>query len=201
MLLKEVPGVLPVLENSDLSLSKLWHKDVNQVLPVQLTALILKTLREVPDSQIELEVKYLIKQINYAVEMGLIETPQIASYSGPQRSALLLSTLINGLQKMSYERRRAVLFSLESDLPITQVEHMTVEQAYRMRAQLSPMAKEIIDTAILSVQTSYMFWENVQGHRPLTSLEQEVHDAFGMNSYQLYSHYAKINFDEVRAKI
>ena len=43
MLLKEVLGVLPALENSDLSLSKLWHKDVNQVLPVQLTALILKT--------------------------------------------------------------------------------------------------------------------------------------------------------------
>lgn len=198
MLLKNVPGILPVLENSDLSQTKLWHRNIKNILPQQLTALILKAKYEEPESKIQLEIQFAVKYIKYAVEEGLVSDVKIADYEAPSSDTIAASNFIRGLHSMSFERRRAVLFALENDLPITQVEGMSLDYAMKLRRHVSKVSKEILDSNVLSIYSGFAFWENYQGeHKPLTNLEQSVYDAFGMNSYELSKRYANMVFDEL----
>jgi hypothetical protein len=197
MLLKNIPGMLPVLENSDLSLTKLWHKPIERIVPEQLTAIILKNLNQNPESKIELEVKFAVKQIKDAVTQGIIPTTRLASFSTPRKEVIVMSNFIRGLHSLSFAKRRAVLFSLEAKLPFSQVENMTNQQAYRLVPNMSQVAKEIIDSNVISIHAGWAFWEKYDGkHEKLSNLEQHVYEAFGMTSYQLHKRYANIVIDD-----
>lgn len=198
MLLKEVPGLLPVLENSDLSQTKLWHRNIQKILPQQLTALILKAKYEQPESKIQLEIQFAVKYIKYAVEEGLVLDVKIADYTAPSSETIAASNFIRGLHKLTFERRRAVLFALENDLPVTQVEGMSLNYAMKLRKHVSKVSRDILDTNVLSFRSGLAFWESYKGeHKPLSNLEQSIYDAFGMNSYELSRRYANMTFDDL----
>lgn len=198
MLLKNVPGMLPVLENSDLALSKLWTKNIEKIVPEQLTALIVKTLNENPESKIELEIQYAIKQINNAQLNELIPEVRISAYTTPSRQFISLSKFMCGLNKLSMERRRAVVFALESNMSISKVRNMTRGHAQQIQPQLnSSMAKEILRTNVISIKSGYAFWEKCENkHVQLGDLEQHVYEAFGMTYNQLTKRYTNMIFDD-----
>lgn len=202
MLLKNIPGMLPVLENSDLSQTKLWQKSIKNIVPEQLTAIILKKLNEDPQSKIELEVQFAVKQIADAVLQGSIPDTRLARYTTPRRELITISNFIRGLHSLSLPKRRAVLFSLEADMPFSHVVNLTNQQAYRLKSKVPPLAREIIDTNILSIHAGWAFWEGYQGrHEQLSNLEEHVYEAFGMTSYQLKRRYANVVLDDYLALV
>lgn len=197
MLLKNIPGMLPVLENSDLSLTKLWQKPIERIVPEQFTAIIFKILNETPESKIELEIKFAVKQIKDAVDQGVIPATKLASFSTPRKEIIVMSNFIRGLHSLSFAKRRAVLFSLEAQLPFSQIENMTNQQAYRLAPDMPKLAKDIIDSNVISIHAGWAFWENYDGkHEKLSNLEQHVYEAFGMTSYQLHKRYANMVIDD-----
>lgn len=200
MLLKDIPGMLPVLENSDLAATKLWQKDIKNIIPIQFTAIILKVSHDNPESKITLEVIYAVQQIRDAVDLGIIENTLLASYAPPQKKTITAFNFIRGLHSMTFDKRRAVLFSLEAKIPLVQVENLTHKQAYRIRPELPDLAREILDSSIASIYQDWVFWEKENGdgkHQKLSNLEAHVTKAFGMKYAELQRRYGNIIYEEL----
>jgi hypothetical protein len=89
------------------------------------------------------------------------------------------------------------MFALETSLSMSRVEDFTILEINNHYKKSSTMAKEIIQSNIVSFHSGWAFWEEVDGkHRKLSNLEQHIFNAFGMTSYQLYQRYANLVFDD-----
>ncbi|ENK7202883.1 hypothetical protein SLL02_003827, partial [Acinetobacter baumannii] len=97
MLLKDVPGVLPRLENSLISKTDMWTAEVDTVIPAQFLAFRKIIKSDYPDVDIDRDINYLVRQVQFA-ELENVLTSPLRDYVEPNENFLLTSELKEGLQ-------------------------------------------------------------------------------------------------------
>lgn len=197
MLLKDIPGILPALINSELSNSKLWLMNIQTISKYHIQALINKSKLTNPNTEIEKEISYAIQQINDAIYCGLINQSKVANYKISNAEFITVSDLINGLIKLKDVYRKAVLFALETKSSLDEVASLTNAQAAQL-AQESRLASEILSSCITSIKIKYVFWESSVNnhHHPLHNLDHEVLKGFGFEFEKLSLKYKNIIYDD-----
>ncbi|EPJ6586283.1 hypothetical protein P4R32_002165 [Acinetobacter baumannii] len=106
MLLKDVPGVLPRLENSLISKTDMWTAEVDTVIPAQFLAFRKIIKSDYPDVDIDRDINYLVRQVQFA-ELENVLTSPLRDYVEPNENFLLTSELKEGLQKLSQTYQHA----------------------------------------------------------------------------------------------
>ncbi|EPK1580876.1 hypothetical protein JIN21_000294 [Acinetobacter baumannii] len=117
MLLKDVPGVLPRLENSLISKTDMWTAEVDTVIPAQFLAFRKIIKSDYPDVDIDRDINYLVRQVQFA-ELENVLTSPLRDYVEPNENFLLTSELKEGLQKLSQTYQHAFLFGMETHYSI-----------------------------------------------------------------------------------
>lgn len=189
MLLKNIPGLLPTLNGSVLVESKLWNKNVEHIHPSQLTALRTKTLINNPHSNIDQEITFLIKHIQFA-ELDELCTSPLSDYYRPADKTITTTEFVAGLKKMMPEYRLALIFGLEMGLSAIRTSMLTVKQAHNLSNQ-TELAQAVLRSALLSTKTIYMFWHATESneHIALDDLNQVIYGAYGCSWMELSTRY------------
>lgn len=194
MLLKNIADLATVLSDTPIAKSKLWHKDVAHIIPAQIVAFRKSQLIKEPTYDIDLEINYVIRHIQFAELDGKLTSP-LTQYIKPNEKILLTSELIAGLARLPRDFRRAVLFGLEMKLSAMRVINLTRTEAHRMTNK-SVSAQSCVDSSVISIKCCSVFWQSVcMSHEPLESLEEEVYAAFGMTWRELSSRYERLVCD------
>ncbi|OLV78646.1 hypothetical protein, partial [Acinetobacter baumannii] len=131
MLLKDVPGVLPRLENSLISKTDMWTAEVDTVIPAQFLAFRKIIKSDYPDVDIDRDINYLVRQVQFA-ELENVLTSPLRDYVEPNENFLLTSELKEGLQKLSQTYQHAFLFGMETHYSSFQIETMSYQQAIKV---------------------------------------------------------------------
>ena len=189
MLLKDIPGLLPTLINSVVTESKLWNKEVEFIHPSQLTALRTKTLIDNPLSNIDQEITFIIKHIQFAELDDLCKSP-LSDYYRPEDRAITTTEFINGLKQLPQAYRLATIFGLEMGLSAIRTSNLTVKQAHGLDG-LTELASSVLHSTLLSTKTIYQFWHSNESneHVGLDDLNSYILVAFGMSWMQLAKKY------------
>lgn len=199
MLLKEIPGVLPSLENTAISRSKLWERDVSEIIPHQLAALrwLANDRAESEGGEegvsIDLYLDYLMAQLHEAKNMEIIpEDLPILRYSRPRVRGVLTSDLIVGLKAMSKPMARATIFGLEMDLPLDRIMTLSYKQANGME-NLTPAASRALNEQVRSIRSQLAFWEETAGGfpGPIFGMANEIYTCFNMTWNTLRIEYKR----------
>lgn len=189
MLLKDIPGLLPTLNGSAIVESKLWNKDVELIHPSQLTALRTKALLNDPQSNIDQEIIFLIKHIQFAELDDLCHSP-LCDYYRPEDRAITTTEFINGLKMLPQEYRLATIFGLEMGLSAIRTSNLTVKQAHGLEG-LTELATSVLASSLLSTKTIHQFWQATESneHVGLDDLNEATLVAFGISWMQLSRKY------------
>lgn len=195
MLLKEIPGLLPTLNQSVITQSKLWNKDVTNIHPAQLLSLRTKTLIENPHSNIDQEITFLIKHIQFA-ELDDLCTSPLTDYYRPSSKAITTTEFVSCLKKLEPPYRLALIFGLEMGLSAIRTSMLTVQQAYNLADQ-TELAQAVIRSCLLSTKTIYIFWRSTSdnSHIALDDLNEVVYGAFDCSWMELSTRYRKMVAD------
>ncbi len=195
MLLKEIPGLLPVLNDSAITKSKLWNKHVENLHPAQLIAIRTKELQNNPASNIDQEINYLVKHIQFAELDDLCKSP-LSSYFKPNDKKMLTTEFIAGLKKMPQEYRLATIFGLEMKLSAIRTSNLTVQQAYNLE-NLTELATSVLRSTLNSIKTISMFWRVTEEneHVALDDLGEVIYEAYGMTWLDLSARYRNMVAD------
>lgn len=90
--------------------------------------------------------------------------------------------LVEGLEYLDPQVRRAILFGLETHLSPAAVSELTFREAAHMR--LSEVARRIVAVQPQHFRIPYVFWIEVDGFAlPILDLERQVCGAFGGMSW------------------
>lgn len=189
LLLKDIPGLLPTLNESAIVQSKLWNKNVKHIHPSQLTALRTKTLLNDPLSNIDQEIIFLIKHIQFAELDGLCESP-LCDYYRPADTKITTTEFVAGLKRMPPPYRLALIFGLEMGLSAIRTSMLTVKQAHNLSNQ-TELAQGVLRSSLLSTKTIYMFWRSTATleHVGLDDLNEMVYGAYGCSWMELSTKY------------
>jgi len=196
MLLKDVPGVLPRLENSLISKTDMWTSDVDSVIPAQFLAFRTLIKSDFPEVDIDRDINYLVRQVQFA-ELENVLTSPLRNYIEPCDAHMLMSELKEGLQKLDQTYQHAFLFGMEIGYSAFQIENMSYQQAIR-GCPKSALATSIINSLVPSSRTINAFWKVEDGqHVRLDDLESEIYRAFGKTWRELLSGYSRLIADEI----
>lgn len=194
MLLKEVPGVLPSLENSAIARSGLWEREVTEIIPHQLQALRWLAI-DSGEEDVDLYFDFLMNALRGAASRGLIpEDARILKYTRPRQLGILESELIEGLKNMPPAMARAAVFGLEMDIPLERLTTMTFKQANSM--ELTPLASKVVSSLIPTLGNNLAFWTKEHGY--LSGMANEIYANFNMTWNALRMNYKAVipdNFD------
>lgn len=195
MLLKEIPGLLPVLNDSAITKSKLWNQHVENLHPAQLVAIRTKELQNNPTSNIDQEINYLVRYIQFAELDDLCKSP-LSYYFKPNDKKMLTTEFIAGLTKMPQEYRLATIFGLEMKLSAIRTSNLTVQQAYNLE-NLTELATSVLRSTLNSIKTISMFWRVTEAneHVALDDLGEVIYEAYGMTWLDLSARYRNMVAD------
>lgn len=195
MLLKDIPGLLPTLNNSAIVHSKLWEKSVEHIHPSQLVAFRKKTLLDNDKSNIDQEITFLIKHIQFAELDNLCFSP-LSEYYRLRPTAITTTEFVSGLRKLQPEYRLALIFGLEMKLSVIRTSMLTVQQAHSLSNQ-TELTMSVLRSSLLSTKTIYMFWHSEESseHVGLDDLSEVVYGAFGCSWMELSSQYENMIAD------
>lgn len=193
MLLKDIPGVLPSLADTAIARSKLWERDVSEIIPHQLVALRWLAI-ERGDEDVDTYFDHLANCLNIAAVTGQIpDDLAILQYSKPKFGGLLSSELAAGVSKLNPAMARAAIFGLEMDLPLDRIMTLSFKQANAM--ELTPLASAALSAQVRSISSNLAFWKKEDGqdvHTPIFGFANEVYESFGMSWNALRTGYQKL---------
>lgn len=189
MLLKDIPGLLPTLNDSVIVSSKLWTKDVSTIHPSQLVAVRTKALINDPTSNIDQEITFLVKHVQFA-ELDDLCTSPLSDYYRPSDRAITTTEFVAGLQRLKPAYRFATIFGLEMGLSAIRTANLSARQAHNLDG-VTELAQSVLRSSILSTKTIYMFWTSDEHgeHVGLDDLNEEIYSAFGKTWMELSSKY------------
>lgn len=153
MLVRELEGQRA---NSLLALSPLWRRDITSLRPLDLQMF----LRSHWGSPVYLEAK---RQVDALVDAAWasaltddVESLPILQFEH-QPEPLTIDELRRWLSGVSITRRRAVLFGLETGMPIQDIVGLTWQTALRLRLRGLPLM--LIQACPRHIRLNYVFWE------------------------------------------
>lgn len=197
MLLKDIPDLLPTLEGSLITKSKIWEMDVSEIQVFHLRAIRAKGKLEGQGDKIDQDIEHLFQMTLFAELDGLIENAPLTDYyNGSEEELLTTREFVAGLTKLPPEYRQAVLFGMECQLSANETATLTVKNANKIE-NLPEMAKAVLDSATLSIKTPYLFWKRGEGrsHVYLGDLGIKVIQAYGFGWDNLLKQYPKMITD------
>ncbi len=175
-----------------LSASKLWEREVDKVKTLDLDVF----LRGFADTsllrQARTEVDLLLESTwEYAVRTQTDPPSMIAFAEPPPR--ITVDELVEWLSTVSLERRRAILFCLETGMSIDSVVELTWKKLNRL--DISEYAMKIARSQVQHLKLPYVFWERVGKvvAVPLVGLgESMLMVSQGMGYQRLRSRYLEL---------
>lgn len=195
MLLKEIPGLLPTLAGSVILQSKLWEKEVSKIHPTQLVAVRTKELIDNPTSNIDQEIAFLVKHIQFA-ELDDLCTSPLTNYFRPSDDRITTTEFVANLKKLEPAYRMALIFGLEMQLSAIRTGMLTVKQAHNLSNQ-TELARSVLHSCLLSTKTIHMFWRVTSDseHVGLDDLNEVIYAAYGCSWMELSSRYKNMVAD------
>lgn len=143
------------LSNTNLSKSKLWEQDIEEITPIQIITYI--ELESLKGTQLGVKAR---DDINFILsEAGALNCASKISYMLVPDRRYTLDELDIVLSLMSVNRRSAVLYSLETKTNITDTE--TLKWKDTIRLKFSPMVKSMLNNLPRHIGTDFVFWEQI----------------------------------------
>lgn len=190
-LLKNVPGLLPSLESSPITMTTMWEKDVSSLVPQQLFAF--RNLQSFnPNIAIEIidtQLEFLVHHVRLAEQSGIIDCSPISNYKSPRNRAIRSTRFVKGLSMINQCERLAIIYGLEMDLSIDRLINLTLSKLEQAPIK-SPLALQALRAQPISMLTSLVFWRaDDKQHLPHTYLNVVVNAAFDMGWNDLRKAY------------
>lgn len=168
------------LQNSEISKTKLWLKQTQNVKPLDLL-IYHRTQRELGRAdEARLEIEVLIGETVKAMIDGRVKDAPYIAYMGEQPT-MTLGDFTDALyfSELSLQRRKAMLFALESGIKPEDVVALTWNMVNRMK--FSPLAKAVLESQPRHIRLNYVFWEEIDTYGmagPLFGLSQNFQETF-----------------------
>ncbi|WP_374335292.1 hypothetical protein [Methyloversatilis sp.] len=158
---------LPLLKDSHL-----WEREVSRITSVDLDVFIRLHADFGQHRRAFVEVDALMSACwDYCVREGMEPPNMIAFAPTPER--LTIDELNASLSKLTLERRRAILFCLETSMTLEEVSTLTWKKLYSKR--ISKYALKIAESQARHFKLPYVFWERVTViAMPLVGLAQDM---------------------------
>lgn len=194
MLLKDIPGMLPTLANSPLAKTKLWERDVAELIPEQFVAQQWLG-KEAGQEDMDEHIFHAVTQIHMASLIGLVpqELP-ILKMKLRKQLPMLSTELTDGLSKLHPAMARAAIFGLETDMSLDNLAMLSYMQAKHM--DMSDIAHTALHNQPRSISSKLAFWmahsENPEIHGPLRGFANEIYMNFGMSWNALRLAYKRL---------
>lgn len=163
--------------NALLSQSTLWGRDIAKLQAIDLDAFIRSYSGTQHYYQAIREVEALIDQGWYATLEKKLEAPSIIFYDPQPRQRITVDELTTWLSATTPVRRRAILFALETGMPIQEIINLTWKKLATLTS-LSGYARRIAESNLRHIKLDYVFWENMQDTiaAPLFGLGETMHE-------------------------
>lgn len=173
--------------NALLSQSPIWNRRIDRLQPIDLDAFIRSYYGTPQYHQAIREVSALIDQSWNATLQRKVEAAKIIFYDPIPRQRITVDELKEWLSSTSVMRRKAILFGLETRLPIQDVVSLTWKRLYA--TPFSAYARAITDSCVRHLRLDYVFWENTNDiiAAPLFNLADtalEVSQGLGYSALQ-----------------
>ena len=143
-----------------LAQSPLWNREVEKILPLDLDAFIrshygttnyYRAIREV-------EAMYASWE-----EEHRSTPPHLVKYTPAPKQRITINELTDWLKETTVVRRRALLFALETDMPIQGVINLTWKELHSLKG-LSQFAVDLANSNPRHLRIGYVFWETMQNN-------------------------------------
>lgn len=191
MLLKDIPEISK-LKDSVIAKTTIWNKDVEQLSTKQLIAIRQLELIKDKNSKIDEEIELLVRLIQFAEVESLTVSP-LSEYVTPCDRKINAEELADALSRMPEPYGLATIFGLEMKLSATRVSNLTIQQAHNLD-DLTPLAKEVIQSSIYSIKTILLFWKEKDGECVgLDDLNEVVYGEFGYSWLELSKRYKNMH--------
>lgn len=170
---------LPLLQNSPL-----WKRDVSTIKPLDMSIFIRGFENPIERAKAQAEVDQIMADCwEYCIATGE-EPPNLIAFANPSLP-MSMDELESRLLKLSVERRRAILFCLETGMKVEDVVALTWKMVPRL--DISDYAHKIINSQARHIKLPYVFWERCSDivALPMVGLGQnmiELSDGLGYGS-------------------
>lgn len=174
MLVRELRGSW---ECSLLSQSHLWGRHVEKLTAVDLEVFLRGHWGTLRYTEAVRQVNALIDQAWHAtVRKEITVVPAITSYDPVTRQRITVDELCSWLNEVSLVRRRAVLFGLETRMPIQEIIGLTWKTLRKMHVTLPNYAVTLAAAGPRHFKIDYVFWETLPNNAvaPLFGLGENV---------------------------
>lgn len=192
MLVKDLGGQWP---RHLIAQSHLWHRDVKSIRPLDLDIFVRQHSTAPTRFEALRQVQFLVDESWAAFCDESIDAPLPLSFydpNPPQR--ITVGDLVEWLKQTSVARRRAILFALETKLPIEDIINLTWPKFIVLAPQISGYARKVAQSMTRHIRLNYVFWETADSGiaMPMIGLEQTMLDVSQGLGYQtlqrLYDH-------------
>lgn len=146
-------------ENDLIAQSPLWNRHIENLKPLDLTAFLRLHWGTPLHSKAVRQVGLLIDLGWFAtIDRKLPQAPAITFFDPTQRERITVDELCAWLGEVSVVRRRAILFALETGMPIPDLINLTWKQLHGMK-DVSDYAMTMANLNPRHIKLDYVFWE------------------------------------------
>lgn len=139
--------------------SKLWNRDVSTLRPLDISAFLRSHWGSGTYNEAMRQVDKLIDACWIAtLNKEIDKAPDLVFYDPMPRQRITLDELCLWLGETSPARRRAVLFGLETGMPIQEIIALTWKDLFKMKG-VSQFALELAARTPRHFKLDYVFWE------------------------------------------
>lgn len=169
MLIKDLCGDFTP-QVSYLQDSPLWCRDVDDITSLDLLLFFLTAADEDHAAAVELQIHALQNRALGAIVTGEVGQVDWICWSPPSLR-LTLGEITQMFSVAPFERRRALMFALETGLDLKRVVALNWKQLKSIK--LTPFAQQVIDSQTRHIRLPYVFWEWADANTamPLLSLD------------------------------
>lgn len=160
-----------------ISASHLWEHRVERISATELSAFI-RSHWGTPNYYES------IRQVERLIDAGwsafidrkIRKTPPMIKFDPEPKQRITVDELVAWLSEASEVRRRAILFALETKMPIADVIELTWPRLNMIKHQIPGYALKLAHSTPRHIRLNYVFWENMQGMiaGPLFGLAETV---------------------------
>lgn len=172
MLIKELKALDA---NSLLASSHLWNRRIETVKPTDLLVFLRTHWRTPHFTKARQQIELLIDVVWQAMVDREIPAAPLIHFSIPE-IRITIGELSSWLSSVSHSRRRAILFGLESGLPIGEI--ISITWGELRKKQLSQYGMSICGANARHISLDYVFWEYLPGGSaaPLFGLSESAYE-------------------------
>lgn len=180
----EIKGEWP---NSLLAQSGLWERDIETLRPLDLSVFLRQFSGSSEYNEAYREIEALIDKSWHAlIDREVRSTPTIIAYDPQPPGRITVGDLCSWLETTTESRIRAIVFGLETKMPIADIISLTWRKLRAIKG-VSDFALAIADACPRHIRLDYVFWESMPNLAagPLFGLAETVLDVSQGLGYEM----------------